>query len=143
MKVVHIPNRVWVGAYEFPVKIIPAKHAALDDGGAHGCTFFDSDYGFGIPRAILLADNLDTRHRLEIFIHEITHAINFAHAVANDKGLQVKDDEELCEKHGLAWSQFFLDNPRFVRWMVYTLERLHTAQRRGETEAADNQTDGA
>ena len=45
----------------------------------------------------------------------------------------VKTDEELAEKYGIAWSQFFLDNPRFVSWMAYTLNKI-----RNEQKSVDN-----
>ena len=82
---------MWVGQYEFPVKIIDAKHKALDEGASHGCTFYEGDYDFGIPRGILLADNLDARLRLEIFLHELTHVINFVHRRVRRHGLDGQD----------------------------------------------------
>jgi len=121
-----LPSKLYVGTYEFPLKVVPATAPELDD--ADGMCNTDE-----AARCIYISALLDTRKRLEIVYHEITHALNFVHDIDEDK---VPIEEELIStKHGVAWSQFYLDNPRFVLWLVHTLARIRREQRLGEDEA--------
>lgn len=107
-----LPKKLWVGSYEFPLRQIEPDDVVL--GG---------DDGLMEPaetnRGIYIANNLDRRKTLEIILHEITHAINFVNDI--DDG---EDEETVATKHGIAWSMFLLDNPRFQRWLTYTLNKI-------------------
>lgn len=114
-----LPNKIWVGSYEFPLRVVPAGDPMLDN--ADGCTEFDENC-----RGIKIASNLATRHRLEIVIHEITHAINWS--VDLEDGAT---EEDVATKHGRAWSQFLLDNPRYVAWLTFTLNKIRRERSAG------------
>lgn len=119
-----LPRRVWVGSYEFSMRLVdPTDKMLLDCKGvaSSGMSTFDHDgEGYGIWVSEMMA----LRTRLEIVMHEITHAINFAYDVKNRSA-----EETIAEKHGHAWSQFWLDNPRFERWFVYTLAAIRKERR--------------
>lgn len=116
MKVVHLPKKVEVGTYEFPIQIVSAGDARLD-GDADGITYFGAE---GEPaRCILIAGRLGPKRTLDVVMHELTHAINWVTGV--DDGTT---EEGIADAHGRAWVALLLDNPRFVRWLNYVLERL-------------------
>jgi hypothetical protein len=113
-RVVTLPKKVEVGSYEFALHVVPASDTKLD--GADGiCYFAEEDGG----RAIFVAAGLGLRKMLDVVLHELTHAINWCHDI--DDGA---DEEAIATKHGTAWSQLFLDNPKFQRWLVSILNRI-------------------
>lgn len=115
-----LPRKVWVESYEFGMKLVPANDPILDDNT--GMTVTEEG-----KKCIYISDALEIRHRLEIVLHEITHAINWVHDIGDggdDEDMVMMDEEDLAAKHGRAWSAFFLDNPRFQRWLTYTLNRI-------------------
>ncbi len=109
---VPLPKCVWVGTYEFPMGFVDAADPRLDE--ANGMC----ETGEGETR-IWIAARMGLRKTLEIVIHEITHAINWVYDI--DDGV---DEEDIATKHGAAWSQFFLDNPKYQRWLAYTVNRI-------------------
>jgi len=131
MKVVQIPRKLWVDSYEFPLYLVEPTHKALVDGDGNasaGMTTFGAEGEE--PLAIWIDNSLDMRKRLEVVFHEVTHAINHSRGV--EDGIT---EEDLTEHHGLGWSQFWLDNPRFVLWLTYTLSRIRKEQRTGVDDA--------
>ncbi len=113
------------------MRLVDPKHTALIDAegnGSHGMTTFGAEGEE--PLGIWIANDLDARKRLEVVLHEITHAINHSRGV--EDGIT---EEDLTEHHGLGWSQFWLDNPRMVSWLVYTLSRIRKGQRTGDDDA--------
>lgn len=80
---------------------------------------------------IYLNNLLDTSRTLEVVLHEITHAINWVYDV--DDGTE---EENIAEKHGLGWSQFWLANPRFEAWLVHTLKSIRKERRKHDGEEA-------
>lgn len=141
MKVVQIPSKLWIGTYEFPLRLVPPDDPHLqlgkvDDEEREGMTLTgDAVGGFGI----WIANNLALRQRLNIVWHEVTHAINWVHDIDDADGAEhlAVDEETLATKHGVAWPQFLLDNPRYVSWVTYTLDRIRKAQRSGDDDAND------
>jgi hypothetical protein len=112
-KVVRLPSTLWVGNYEFPMMMVPVKDKILE-GDADGCTMFEHG-----DRGIYIAEHLCKRRTLDVVLHEITHAINWVHDI------QDKEPEEgIASKHGIAWSQLYLDNPRFEEWLTYTVRAI-------------------
>lgn len=118
---VKLPSKVWVGAYEFPLALVASDDKALD--GADGMTVTDE-----VGRGIWINEILDPRKMLEIVWHELTHAINWNQEIDNRserKGSTLNCSEEvLATKHGFAWTQFFLDNPKMHRWINATVRQL-------------------
>lgn len=118
MKIVQIPSKVWVGTYEYALSLVARDDPDL--GGDSGATHFDED-----NRRILIAIGLPTRTRFEVVWHELTHAINDLCDIDDP----MPEEELVSMKHGAAWTQFFLDNPRFVAWWNYTIERIQQDQK--------------
>lgn len=109
---VKLPSKLWVGTHEFSLALVANDDPALE--GAYGMTVLDDD-----TPSILVAGGIGTRKVLEVALHEITHAINWVHGIKNRT-----PEEQIATLHGLAWSQVLLDNPRFQRWLTYTLNRI-------------------
>lgn len=114
MREVHEPTKVWVAPYEFPLHFVPPDAPELE--GADGMTDTSEE-----GRGIWINAALDDRKTLEIVWHEVTHAINWVHDVTN----RMRSEEVLARKHGIAWSQFWLDNPKFIRWYDSVVKRIH------------------
>lgn len=122
-----LPRKLWIGTYEFPLHLVSPDDQHLGLGKTdpaderEGMTLTgEAVGGFGI----WIANNIAMRKQLEIMLHEVTHAINWVYDI--DDG---SDEESIATAHGTAWSQFWLDNPRFERWLVYTLARIRRARR--------------
>lgn len=109
------PAKLWVTSYEFPFEFLHPEDPILE--GDDGCMESDED-----KRGIYVSASLDARKMLEIVWHEVTHAINWACDIDEEK--DVIDEETIALQHGLSWSQFFLDNPKFVRWYVSVVNRI-------------------
>jgi hypothetical protein len=121
---VALPERVWVGTYEFPIEIVLPDAEVL--GGADGIAIFDE-----AERGIYICASLDNRKFLEIVWHEITHAIHWDREVDDEVDALIDDgkgafevEESITKVQGIAWTQFLLDNPKFQRWLTYTLNKL-------------------
>jgi hypothetical protein len=65
------------------------------------------------PTAIFIADDMNQGQALETVWHELTHAIN--HVCDID---DMVSEEDLTDKHGKVWSQFWISNPRFATWWM-------------------------
>ena len=117
-----LPRKLWIGTYEFKLNFTESEHPGLcgEDGQ------MEAD---GRNCIIWLAEDMGPRRLLEIVLHEITHAINWVHDIDDDDGKTVIKEEALAQKHGMAWSQFWLDNPRFERWFVFALARIRRERR--------------
>lgn len=120
---VKLPVKIWVGSYEFPIEVVTPDDPILEK--ADGIAQFEES-----KRGIYISAALDDRKFFEIVWHEIEHAINWDREI-DDKIEALVDDgkgddieEELTKTHGIAWTQFFLDNPKFQRWFTYTLNKL-------------------
>lgn len=114
-----LPRKAWIGSYEFPLRLVPPDDPVLAT-DAEPCEFDDGAMvAEESTRGIYIAANLDRRKLLEIFHHEITHAINWVNDI--DDGV---DEETIALKHGEAWSAFWLDNPRVQRWHTVTLNAI-------------------
>lgn len=126
-----LPSKLWVGSYEFALRVVPKGHAGLkadedDKEPADGMTKAGEEDG---DNAIYIASNLDARRRLDVIWHEVTHVINWANDI--DEDVKPIEEEEIATKHGAAWTQFLLDNPRFFSWLDYHLKRLRKARKDG------------
>jgi hypothetical protein len=106
MQLPRIPKKIWVVTWEFEVSLVSANHPMLE--GNDGMTYFDEE-----NRGIYLSELLPPRTLLEVFWHEAEHAINWSEDI--EDGI---DEETLCEKHGKAWTDFLLNNPRFESWLT-------------------------
>jgi hypothetical protein len=63
--------------------------------------------------------------------HEITHAIHWDREVDDEVDALIDDgkgdievEESITKVQGIAWTQFLLDNPKFQRWLTFTLNKL-------------------
>jgi hypothetical protein len=146
VKIVQIPSKLWIGGYEFELRTVAVGdevNATLDKADQLILKAEDGVMLSGpVHYAIWLSASLNMRRRLEIVLHEITHALNWLHDIKDVRKYVHVDEETLAERHGRAWAQFWLDNPRFERWMTYTLARIRSEQRTGSSPAADKPTDG-
>lgn len=117
-----MPRKLWIGSYEFKVNLVASEHPSLcgEDGQ------MEAD---GRRCIIWLSEDMDTRRMLEIVLHEMTHAINWVHDIDDDEKTVMILEEDLATAHGKAWSQVYLDNPRFERWLTYTLARIRRERR--------------
>jgi len=114
-----LPSRLWIGSYEFQLAQKPVDDP-LFEGEADGITHFD------LPaRGVYLRDDLALRSLLEVVLHEITHAIHWAHDLDDAEKF---DEEQVATVYGLAWSALLLANPRFQRWLNHTVNAVRKAQ---------------
>jgi|SRR5882672_7939726 len=122
MKIVHLPKKLYVGTYEYSLNVVARSHPDLaeDNGGTH----WDED-----NRRIAIAEGLPPRQRLSTIMHEVIHAINDVCGI--DDGMLPKTEEDLTEAQGEAWTHFLIDNPKFDRWLTYSLSCIRQAQRKG------------
>lgn len=109
------PRKVWVGTYEFALRFVAPDDPILVVRGriSDGVTDLES-------QTIDIAWHLDDRKTIEVVWHELTHAINWV----NDIKDGVRSEETIARKHGIAWSQFHLDNPKFFRWYSHLVRRI-------------------
>lgn len=134
-----LPGKLWIGTFEVPLRVVPPSHDALtdDDDGtqSNGMSVTDED-----TIGIWIASNLPTRKRLEIVLHEITHLIDWAYGIDDDDGKTVTE-EQVAEQHGKAWTQLYLDNPRFLKWLVFTVDKIRKDQKAHTDAEADEAPD--
>lgn len=123
-----LPKKLWIGTYEVSLRLVPKTEPKLE-GDADGIFLSDED-----DRAILIPNNLDSRRRLEVLMHEITHAINWVGDIDEEEG--AIEEEKIATQHGMLWSQFWLDNPRFEKWMVYILSKIRQERARADRDDA-------
>lgn len=98
------PEKVWIGTVEYAICVVEGTHAKLDGGETDGITEFD-------PTAITVSRDLSLTGFMETMWHELTHAID------DTVGLEDGSlEEDIADRHGKAWSQFWINNPRFLRW---------------------------
>lgn len=105
------PRKVWIGTAEYTIEFVPPTHEDLrpdTDGSSGNDGSCDVDKGH-----IVIAETLPLSKLAEIAWHEIEHALNWEEDI--EDGV---DEETLTRKHGRAWSQFFINNPRFGRWWL-------------------------
>lgn len=119
-----LPRRVWVGNYEFRIRVVPRatdRLAPEKDGDQEndGITIFE-------PTEIMVAADMAAPLLLEVVWHEITHAINWDNDV--DDGA---DEETICDRHGKAWTAFWVANPRFARWWNGQVVAIRKERERG------------
>lgn len=119
------PEKLWIAQYEFPLHFVLPDDEALVVNGfpSNGVTDIDED-----NLAIHVSASLDARKTMEVVWHEITHAINWAYRLEERLGrarlTAAKREEIVAQVHGEAWSQFYLDNPKFVRWYSYLAKTI-------------------
>lgn len=126
MKEPPLPPKIWVDSYEFLLEIRPSSDPIFEprpDEIASGITHFD------LPgRGVFISSDTDIRQRLEVLLHEITHAICDAHGI-NERGRYQED--YLALKFGKAWSALMVDNPKLRRWINWAADRIRREQNRG------------
>jgi hypothetical protein len=98
------PDKVWIGTVEYAIHIVPRDDPKLDGGETDGITEFD-------PTQITISGSLSLTGFMETMWHELTHAINDTVGI-EDGSLE----EDIADRHGKAWSQFWINNPTFQRW---------------------------
>ena len=127
MRVVQLPRKIEVGSYEFPIQIVPANDRRLDD--ADGITYMGAEGELVPAHAIFIAARMGPKRTLDRVMHEVTHAINFVYDI--DEGKAKILEETVADKHGAAWAQFWIDNPKMLRWLTYVVERIHKEREGG------------
>lgn len=117
-----LPGKIWVATHEFRLEVVPRSHESLQpaepgEPDSDGITVFDK-------QVIFLADDMSTPLELETIWHEITHVVNWVYEIEDGT-----DEERICDKHGKAWTQFWIANPRFARWWNTQCIALRKAQK--------------
>lgn len=97
------PKKLWIGTFTCDLHLVPNDDEKVDKGESDGLTEF--------PTAIYLCYDRPLTIMLESAIHEITHFIDFAVGI-EDGAIE----EDIADKHGKAWTCFWIDNPKFQRW---------------------------
>jgi hypothetical protein len=115
VKIVQLPRKIEVGTVEYPIRIVAATDKLLDE--ANGIAYFGEEDG--VPRQILIAARLGPKQTLEIVLHEIIHVINHVNEIEDGE-----DEEIVTTKHGAAWAQFWIDNPKMLLWVNYVVARI-------------------
>lgn len=110
------PAKVWIGTMEFPIHFVEPTHEQLDGGDNEGCCLFD-------PPAIYISETLSLTKAMEIIWHEITHGLNYSVDIVDGV-----EEEDIARRHGVAWSQFWINNPRFARWWLAMSVAVRKAQ---------------
>jgi hypothetical protein len=119
------PAKLWIFVYEFPLHFVLPDSPELIVNGFPSNGVCDTDEE---SLSIYIAASLDDRKMLEVVWHEVTHAINWAYEL--EKKLKharlstEKREEIVAQVHGEGFSQFFLDNPKFVRWYTHVVNRI-------------------
>lgn len=135
-----LPGKLWIGTFEVPLKVVPPHADELkDENGveSNGMSVVHDEDLLGI----WIASNLPPRKRLEIVIHEVIHIINFAYGIEDDDAGRPICEEDVAEKHGKAWTQLYLDNPRFVKWLTYVVDKIRKDQKaHTDAEATEPET---
>ena len=114
------PAKLYVGTFEFPLYFVHPSDVELD--GANGITGLDED-----ERGVWVSDSLEDRKMMEIVLHELQHAFDWAYDIsarADKIRSSDKREEFYAEQFGLAMSAFWLDNPKFVRWYDSIARRI-------------------
>jgi hypothetical protein len=123
------------------MRVVAPDHVLLENEAGdfrRGMSHLDPDKLLGIA----VSSGLRMRERLVIVLHELTHCIYWVYDIDEDSA--VIDEESIAEKHGKAWTQLYLDNPRIVKWLVYTVDKIrkdqkaHTDAEATDTEAVDS-----
>ncbi len=114
-RVAPFPKMLWVGGYEYPLAIIEGDDPRLE--GGDGLTETGEK-----DRAIWICAHLGTYRTVEIVLHEIVHAINWAYDLCDE--MDMAEEEDIATKHGAAWARLYLDNPKFCRWLTSAINRV-------------------
>jgi hypothetical protein len=124
--------------HEFGMRVVPPDHVLLENEAGdfrRGMSHLDPDKWLGVA----VSSGLPPRERLVIVLHELTHCIDWVYEIDEDE--RVIDEESIAEKHGKAWTQLYLDNPRIVKWLVYTVDKIRKDQKaHTDAEAAEPET---
>jgi len=129
-----LPGKLWIGTYEFYLKRVHRGDPRLE-ADAEGMSFWEDS-----NRGILILDTLDTRHELEVIWHEVTHCVNWVGDIDEDE--KPIEGEDIAEKQGVLFTQFFLDNPRFEAWLSFTLKRIRQERAKSD-DSADKPAEAA
>lgn len=118
MRPVAPPTKVWVGTCEYTFDFALPDDPRLIVRGKISDGVTDVE-----EQSILIAAHLDDRKLMEIAWHEVTHAVDWVYDI--EDGAR---EETIARRHGIAWSQFWFDNPRFVRWYSYLANKIKRAR---------------
>jgi hypothetical protein len=136
-----LPSKIWIGSHEFPIRVVPSDHAALE--GADGIAVLDADD----PQwGIWIRANMTRRLRFDRVWHEITHCINFVNDLGMDddgNDCAIATEEEIATAHGKTWTQVLLDNPAFERWVAFTLKQIRRERSKGHDNQPETRDDSA
>lgn len=110
------PSRVWFGAHEYRVVPVEEGDRRLD-GAEYGITYFDEEEEHGERFTIYFVFERPAREVFDTVWHELTHALNYSQGVRCKSRSVRKNDEHVATRHGYAWTQAFLDNPKLVAWI--------------------------
>ncbi len=143
MKIVQLPRKIFVGSYEFPVILAHPSDPRLMHGDGKDAELGEGMSYTGEPDySIVLANDISPMRRLAVFIHEITHVINWTSDFDEDEAAIIEED--IATAHGEAWAKFYLDNPKYLAWLVYTVGRIKQdrKQTQRETDAPETPKPG-
>lgn len=110
------PDRVWIGAEEYALLVVPSDHEKVDGGESDG-------YADRAAATIYIRDGLTPCGVLETVWHELTHAVDWAGGI-EDGAIE----EDIADRHAKIWSQFWINNPRFAKWWMDACEEVRKAR---------------
>lgn len=100
-----VPARIWIGSYDFAIRLVPATDPMLD--GNDAMTSFHAN-------VIYIATGHTPSRLLNRLLHEITHGINMVVGIKNEDEIE---EETIADLHGDAWASIYVNNPKFAQFV--------------------------
>lgn len=103
-----VPTRIWIGSYDFAIRLVPATDPMLD--GNDAMTSFHAN-------VIYIATGHTPSRLLNRLIHEITHGMNMVVGITSEDEIA---EETIADLHGDAWAAIWVNNPKLMEF-VYAI----------------------
>lgn len=101
-----LPESIRVGAFDIAIaKWDGAERAKV--GGDFG------EYSSATLEIIIAEDIASPLQAVEVFLHEVSHAIVSAYDIHMSDG-----EERVVSRQGIAWTQIYRDNPWLAGWIT-------------------------
>lgn len=100
-----VPQRIWIGSYDFAVKFVPHTDPMLD--GNDAMTSFHGNI-------IYIGTGMTPSRLLNRLLHELTHGINMVVGLTTDTEIE---EEEIADLHGDAWASIWINNPVLTQFV--------------------------
>lgn len=118
-----LPKRVFVGHYEFALKVVDPATPELE--GSDGMTYTDRS-------EIYIASGMSLRRLLNVVQHEVNHVINWSREIADGAS-----EEEFTTKNSDGTTEMWIDNPGLITWQTKVSREIR--KQRSERVSVRNQ----